>query len=409
MMKVLHITTMGHGGAGIAARRIHNALLRKGVESSMLVRFKQAGDDTMESANPNMGLYQPASNPVTRKLEQALRRRGKRLTKVEQFERQILNLDRQYGAAYTMPVSNYDLSTHPLVQQADIIHLHWVENFLDYPTFFARVKKPIIWTFHDENVAYGGFHYSDEAERLKEPYSPVENEFLKIKRQALTEDLNIHFVALSRMMEQFYHQKGVAPHYPVEVIHNGIEPDQFQLLDRDYCRQILGIPPDRKALCFCASDINDAHKGLSILVKTLEAMNRSDMMLVCVGKGVLPKCSFPVMGTGAIANPHLLSVVYSASDLFIMPSLQEAFAQTPLEAMACGCPVVAFPCGVIDELVDETNGVRCDDFSEKALADGIADAINRPFNRRAIRESAIGNFNIDRIAQQYIDLYKRCR
>lgn len=408
-MKVLHIATMDQGGAGIAARRIHHALLRQGVESCMLVKTKQSDDDTVEAAQPNLDLYHPSSNSLVRKWEQVQRRRGKRLTRVEQYEWQMLRLDRQYGAAYTSPVSNFDLSQNLLVRQADVIHLHWVENFLDYPSFFAQVDKPIVWTIHDENVAYGGFHYSDEAERLKDPYSLIENDFLKIKRQALTDGLNIHFVALSRMMEQFYHDKGIASHFPVEVIHNGIEPDRFQLFDRDYCRQILGVSSDRKVLCFCASDINDTHKGLSILVKALEAMNRSDITLVCAGKGSLPQCSFPVMGIGAIANPRLLSVVYSASDLFVLPSLQEAFAQTPLEAMACGCPGVAFPCSGIDELVNETNGVKCADFSEKALADGIIKAMSRLYNRQDIREDAIARFNIDSIAQQYIDLYKRCR
>lgn len=408
-MKVVHIATMDFGGAGIAARRIHNALLRQGVESRMLVRFKQSDDDTIETAQPNKGLYYPSSNPIVRKLEQVQRRRGKRLTQVEQYERQMIRLDRQYVAAYTMPVSNYDLSQHPLVQQADIIHLHWVENYLDYPTFFAHVKKPIVWTFHDENVAYGGFHYSDEAERLKEQFSILENDFLKIKKQTLTDNLDIHMVALSQMMEQFYRQKGIAPCYPVEIVHNGIEPEQFQCLDRDFCRQVLGISSDRLVMCFCASDINDTHKGLQTLVKAIEAMQRPDITLICVGKGVLPKCNFPVVGTGVITNPRLLSLVYSASDLFVMPSFQEAFAQAPVEAMACGCPVVAFPCGVTEELINEANGVRCRAFTVEELVAGISTALENQYNRQQIRDDVVSRFNSDLVAKQYIDLYNRCR
>ena len=406
-MKVLHIATMDHGGAGIAARRIHEALLKQGVESRMLVRFKHSDDDTITAAQPNMGLYVTPSNPLQRKIEQVLRRRGKCLTEVERCERQMELLDRHYGAAFTMPISNYDLTQHPLVQQADIIHLHWVENFLDYPTFFSRIDKPIVWTFHDENIAYGGFHYSDEANRLKEPFAEIERLFVRIKQEALTSNLNIHMVVLSKQMEQFYHVHAIQPNYPVNVIHNGIRSEDFQILDQDYCRKIFGISNDRIVLCFCASDINDKYKGLATLVKSLEYLNNPAITLLCVGKGILPKSSVDIIGTGSISNSRLLSVAYSASDLFIMPSYQEAFGQTPVEAMACGCPVVASPCGIIPELITENNGICCQDFTIETLIASIKAALATKYERKTIRKDVIERFKISKIAGQYIDLYSK--
>lgn len=408
-MRVLHIAAMDHGGAGIAVRRIHKSMLRQGVDSQMLVRFKNSDDDTITAAQPNMGLYQPSSLSVVRKAEQILRRRGRCLTQVERYERQLNVLDRVYGAAYTLPVSNFDLSQHPLVQQADILHLHWVENFIDYPTFFDRINKPTVWTFHDENIAYGGFHYSDEAVRLKEPFAAIEDDFVKIKKDALADGRhNIHMVALSKMMEQFYRQHSLFPSYPVEIIHNGFEPEQFTILDRSFCREALKLSFDNKVICFCASDINDNHKGLDILTKALDSLHRSDITLLCVGKGTLPQCDYPVVGTGPLANPHLLSIAYSASDLFVLASSQESFSQTSIEAMACGCPVVAFPCGIIDELITPDNGIYCPDYTIESLAKCISTAMDCTYKRHAIRDDVVKRFNIDRIAKQYIDLYARC-
>lgn len=409
-MRVLHIATMDHGGAGIAVRRIHKSMLRQGVDSQMMVRFKNSDDDTITAAQPNMGLYQPSSIPIVRKARQILRRRGRCLTLVERYERQLNVLDRVYGAAYTLPVSNFDLSQHPLVQQANILHLHWVENFIDYPTFFDRINKPIVWTFHDENVAFGGFHYSDEAVRLKEPFAAMESDFVKIKKDALADGRhNIHMVALSKMMKQFYRQHSLFPSYPVEIIHNGFEPEQFAILDRSFCREALNIPQDKTVISFCATDINDNHKGLKPLLQSLANITgKHNFLLLCVGKGTLPTCDFPVIGTGPIANPRLLSIAYSASDLFVLPSFQEAFAQTPLEAMACGCPVVAFPCSGTDELINSQNGIRCADFTTESLSAGINKALNQAYNRQAIRDDAVKRFNIDHIAKQYIDLYSRC-
>lgn len=405
-MKVVHISTIDAGGAGIAARRIHHALLKMGVDSSMLARTKYTDDPTVTQAVPNLNLYNPPKSFLLRKMDKVMRRRGYRLTQVERYDREMDRLDHLYVASYTSPVSNYDLATHPLVQKADIIHLHWIENFVDYPTFFRRVNKPIVWTFHDGNIAFGGFHYSDEAKRLKDPFAEIERQFVKIKKESLTSNRNIHMVALSRQMEQFYHAHAIQPNYPVGIIHNGIRPDDFQILDHDYCKKILGIPDDRIVLCFCASDINDKYKGLSILVNALEQLNNPNISLLCVGKGDLPKSSVDITGTGPVHNPRLLSVAYSASDLFVMPSYQEAFAQTPLEAMACGCPVVAFPCSGTEELINVNNGIRCPDFTAESLAAGIQKALASHYDREAIRKDVVERFNISKIAGQYIDLYK---
>lgn len=407
-MKVLHIATMDHGGAGIAARRIHEALLQQGVESHVLCRFKRSSAPDITAAQPDMGLYRPSRNPLVRSAERILRRRGKCLTEVERYERQMQMLDRRYGAAFTMPISNFDLAQHPLVQQADVIHLHWVENFVDYPTFFAHVKKPIVWTFHDENIAFGGFHYSDEAQRLKEPFACLEEPFARIKSRALAAASDIHMVALCQPMARFYRDHSLANRFPVEIIYNGIRPDDFQVLDRRFCRQVLGVPEENRVVCFCASDINEHRKGLANLVAALEQLNIPNLTLLCIGEGQLPESEVHTVGTGAIANPRFLSMAYSASDILVMSSYEESFAQTPVEAMACGCPVVATPCGIIGELIGDHNGVRCADFTAEALADGLRTALGRQYDRQAIRSDATGRFDIALIARQYLDLYHRC-
>ena len=406
-MKVVHISTIDTGGAGIAARRIHHALLDMGVDSSMLVRTKYTADSTITQAVANLNLYNPPKIHLLRKADKIFRRRGHRLSIVEHYERKLEQLDMLYGAAYTMPISQYDITQHPIVKDADIVHLHWVSNFVDYPTFFTHINKPLVWTFHDENIAYGGFHYSDEANRMKEPFAEIESQFIKIKKNALNDNLNIHMVALSKQMELFYHEHGLQSNYPVTIIHNGILQDSFQSFDREYCRKILGIPVDRTVLCFCASDINDKYKGLATLVQAIEHLNNPNISLLCVGKGEPPKSSIDIVGTGTIPNPRLMSVAYSASDLFVMPSYQESFGQTSVEAMACGCPVVAFPCGIIPDLITENNGIRCQNFTVESLVNGIQSALATNYNREAIRKDVIERFNISKIARQYIDLYNQ--
>ena len=47
----------------------------------------------------------------------------------------------------------------------------------------------------------------------------------------------------------------------------------------------------------------------------------------------------------------MLSTIYSAADVFVIPSLQESFGQTVIESLACGTPVVGFASGGIVDMV----------------------------------------------------------
>lgn len=81
----------------------------------------------------------------------------------------------------TYPESLYRIEEHPLVKEADIVHLHWVANFLNYPTFFKKIQKPIIWTLHDMNPFQGLFHYKNDEMNLEKELGNIDNKILKKK------------------------------------------------------------------------------------------------------------------------------------------------------------------------------------------------------------------------------------
>ena len=96
----------------------------------------------------------------------------------------------------------------------------------------------------------------------------------------------------------------------------------------------------------------------------------------------------------------------SCADYMAMPSYQEAFSQSPMEAMACGLPVVVFPVSGTAELVNDRNGVICDDFTADALERGIKVLMSRHYDSKEIRQDMIDRYSPQRIAEKYIDLYK---
>ena len=81
-------------------------------------------------------------------------------------------------------------------------------------------------------------------------------------------------------------------------------------------------------------------KGFEYVVRALGGLtDRPDLFLLSVGFG---KPAIPPQlkhrSVGRVSNDRMLSLVYSAADVFVIPSLQESFGQTVTESMACGTP-----------------------------------------------------------------------
>lgn len=406
-MKVLHISTSDNGGAGLCALRICNSLRALGIDSKMLVAQKSSDEPfVFVMKESGINTYSPPKNRVVRRIKKLLRKKGYFLTELERYQQSVSVLNDK--AYFTFPLSKFDLATHPLVKEADIIHLHWVANFVDFPTFFRSIEKPIVWTLHDESIGLGGFHYQESRDRYYSLCKPTEDKLLQIKESAiLNANSKIYLVAISRVMFSFCSRLSFFERVNVSLIHNGVDSNRFVPVEKEIAKSVLGIPSGHRVIAFCAQSLDDARKGLKVLVYCLEQLEMNNITLLCAGGGNLPiqSSSLNIIRLGAIGNERLLSLFYSCADLFVFPSSQESFGQTPLEAMSCGIPVVAFPCGVIPELINETNGVLCPDFTKEALLDGIKIAMNRKYDSTKIRKDVLERFSYNMISQQYVQLY----
>ena len=119
-----------------------------------------------------------------------------------------------------------------------------------------------------------------------------------------------------------------------------------------------------------------------------------------------------LISLGYVNDVSFLAKVYSASDIFLAPSIEENFANTCLESLSCGTPVVAFPVGGMPEIIDhKLNGFLCSDVSSNSLFDGIKWFLDNKGAIYSMREKArskiIKKFTLETQAEKYETLIKR--
>lgn len=389
-MKILHISTSDNGGAGLCCIRIHNSLLNANIDSKVLVLEKS------EECN-EVYEYGWFRLKCWKAINKILRYTGLMVT---DYNRTI-QLSHKTGKYCTLPTSIIKLHNHPLVKEADIIHLHWVDRFLDYPSFFTKVKKPIIWTLHDENLFYGIAHYESDLTNDK-----LENKYRDLKSKLLSNKSNITIVFLSEFMKDKFSSHEIIKDKRSVIINNSVNYKVFTPKDKNICRNKWNIPSDNIVFVFVAADLTDKRKGFSILVEAVSKFKNPKITILAVGAQKDSKDYPFVIKTGLLKKTDELSEAYSCGDFFIMPSKQEAFAQTPIEAMSCGIPAIVFPVSGTKELINENNGIICDGFTVNDLYNAMVKAINSKYNSKEIIKDTINRFSPETIAHQYIDLYK---
>ncbi|WP_456365920.1 glycosyltransferase family 4 protein [Thermococcus sp.] len=177
-------------------------------------------------------------------------------------------------------------------------------------------------------------------------------------------------VAVSKASREFIKK---FTNVPVEVIPNGIDTSFFHNgWDKEAVKDELGL--SGKIILYVGRI--EPRKGLSFLISAMKDVNGT---LLIAGKGsTMPLLRERVRLLGLRDKVRFLGNVdyselpklYGASDVFVLPSLSEAFGIVLLEAMASGVPVVGTSVGGIPEIIDGC-GVVVPPGSSKAIARAV--------------------------------------
>ena len=305
--------------------------------------------------------------------------------------------------------------------QPTVIQLHNLHHsYVNLPLLFRYIKKyevPVVWTLHDcwsftghcPHFLYAGCdkwktqcHHCSLYKQYPESAFDDSKRMYKLKKRWFTGVKNMTIVTPSQWLADLVKQSFLKE-YPVQVINNGIDLSVFKPIQSDIKNQ-YGIAPDEKLLLTVAYGWGSRKKGADVIFSLAKDLPKNyRIILVGAISGEIPENIIVIPRTN---NQQELAALYTAADLFVMPSREENYPTVVMEAIACGTPVIMYDAGGGKEIITEKTGmsVPCDDY--QALYNGIIEICNdSPYMMQDCLERA-KSFDKNQKYEEYLALYK---
>jgi glycosyltransferase involved in cell wall biosynthesis len=290
----------------------------------------------------------------------------------------------------------------------DVIHAHFA-----YPDGFVGLMakkgtgKPLVVTLHgfdilvEPTVKYGC--------RLNPEIDRAVRMVLKDADRVIAASSATYRVAL---------ELGCSPNKLV-LIPNAVDVKRFSLnVNRFYVRAKFGLEENPMVFTLRA---HEPQKGIEYLIRAVPLVLKKvpNAVFVVGGEGRLRAyheslarelgVSGNIVFTGRIPQSEL-PYFYASCDVFVIPSIIEAFGLVTIEAMACGKPVVGTDVGGIPDIIEDgLNGFLVKPRDPDALAQKIilllSDSKLREKTGKAGREMVEKKFNIEKRAERIIKVY----
>ena len=415
-MRVLIINTSERiGGAAIAANRLMDALKNNGIKAKMLVRDKQTEQISV------VGLKKSWWKVWQFIWERVIIWKANKFKKHNLFEVDIAN-------------TGTDITSLPEFKQADVIHLHWINQGMLALTDIRRIidsGKPIVWTMHDMWPCTGICHHARQCNKYQQeckncPYllnggSPRDlSNKVFLQKKELYNNSSIVFVTCSQWLKEQAEKSALLDKHTVINIPNPININLFKPRNKQEARTRCNFPADKRIILFGAAKPTDKRKGVDYFIESCNLLVQKhpelkDRIGIAIygkqSEQIVPLLPFETYDLKYISSEKELVNVYNAIDLYATPSLEENLPNTIMEAMACGVPCVGFNVGGIPEMIDHLhNGYVAEYKSAEDFANGIYwtltegeyDMLSEEASRKVTACYSEGT-----IAKKYIEVYNK--
>ncbi len=330
MLNVVQIGRSDLLGGRFNGYSVAEHLRNRGVASSHLVHDKRSTDDNVRTV---------FAGERTRKFIEATSR-----------------LEFRLGHHAILQLNSFILPVNRAFRDADVSHYHIIhDGFFSVAAMplLSRLK-PTIWTWHDPWPMTGHCIYPMECEGWKRGCGScpdLERTFtmkfdntrqaFALKRR-IARASRLHIVVASQWMMDMVRVSPMGKSAHIHYIPFGIDLKRYAPRDQASARQALGVKPGHAVIA--ARGMRSPYKGAKELAEALDGIEEPLCIISMNDEGIFDRHigHHQVIGLDWSDDEDRLIEVYTAADVFVMPSTAEAFGMMAIEAMACGKPVIAF-------------------------------------------------------------------
>jgi len=276
--------------------------------------------------------------------------------------------------------------------------IYWQPNFI--PTESIKMKH-LITTVHDFSfILYKEFHPKERIEFF-------ENNFFK---NIYKSDI---IIAVSKFSKKEILDRLEFPESKVKVIYNGVNHDVFKIYDD--MSLPFGLP---KKFIFSVGSIEPRKnlRGLLAAYNSLDEKYKKEYNLVLAGfKGwqnneimeIINNNKEYIHYLGYISDIELAKT-YNLASLFIYPSFYEGFGLPPLEAMACGTPVITSNVSSLPEVCGDA-AIYCDPYNTNDIKEKIQLVLEDETLKKHLSKSGLkqaSKYNWKKSAKEHLKIFK---
>ena len=406
-MKILHFVAGElSGGAARGAYWLHRGLKKIGVDSHILTNSFDTLDDS--------GVLTTADSKKNKMMAKIWGQLDAAPSWLYRNRKQVIFSTGFFGKDFTKTKA---------YQGADIIHLHWINGGLINIRHLKKIKKPVVWTMRDMWPMTGGCHYAldctayetgcGKCPQLDSKFScDLSRIVLRRKKKYIPK--NVKLLGISAWLSECARKSSLFHGFDIRTISNNVDCQEFFPIPKDTARKLLGLPLNRKIVLAGAQSLEDFYKGFDKYLQSLNYLDNEQNHLLFFGRldqSVLEKTGFGYTSLSFLHDTISLRLAYSAADVFVAPSLMDAFGKTLAESLACGTSVVCFNATGPRDIVDhKVNGYKAKPFDTRDFAAGINWVLSDENRLKELcvnaREKAVACFDIETIARQYAELYR---
>ena len=334
----------------------------------------------------------------------------------------------QQGLLYYDLQGSHRLWEHPLVQQADLLHLHNLHGdyFNPYSLLLLSAVKPLLWTLHDMQAITGHCAHSFSCERWKTGcgHCPDLTVYPRLAldstarlwqdKKQLYDRIDLQIVTPSQWLGDKV-KDSMLGGKPLVTIPNGVDNRIFVPANGREIRAQLGIPESALLVGGAAHEgvFANPWKGGAYTLAALEALTASgrEWYLLNIGDG--SASPDPRIINIPFQNNELhVAMLLATLDIFLFPSLAENCPLVVLEAMSVGVPVVAFATGGVSELVrDGVDGYVVAYQDKERFCQAVLQLGSSAARRRQMGANACARvrdcFTMEAVGNRYLELYQQ--